>query len=194
RVLVAEEPHIVSVHLDRVAFRAHGRSERAERRVVLQQVSERPGVADVVDGDDLEVGLEVPCRAIDVAADAAEAVDAYLDCHAGALLVSEGAGNAINVRRSGAEGWASGPPPCVRLSAAAVAAGDSRRTSTASCVRPARPGSAPDSGVASETSPGGRGAAPTARRWLPGSRWQLPAGDPSRSSCRCWPSRSSDGG
>ena len=55
--------------------------ERAEDRVVLEQVPERAGVRDVVDGDDLDVRVRLVRRAEDVAADAAEAVDADAYSH-----------------------------------------------------------------------------------------------------------------
>ena len=88
RVFVTEELDVVAVDLDRLAFGLDRRAERAECGVVLEEVGERLGVADVVDGDDLETRLQVPRRAIDVAADAAEAVDADLECHRGKLLLS----------------------------------------------------------------------------------------------------------
>src|SRR5262249_18727688 len=52
----------------------------AEHRVVLEQMSERGGVGQVVDRN--EVDLPIAKRgAHDVAADSPEAVDAYPDCH-----------------------------------------------------------------------------------------------------------------
>ena len=69
-------------HLDLVAVDDQGAvgdgdlaRERAEDRVVLEQVPERPRVGDVVDGDDLDVRARLVRCAEDVAADAAEAVD-----------------------------------------------------------------------------------------------------------------------
>jgi hypothetical protein len=56
--------------------------ESAVDGVVLEHVGEVVGLEQVVDGDDLDVACEVlHGRAQHVAADAAEAVDAYLDRH-----------------------------------------------------------------------------------------------------------------
>jgi len=57
------------------------RVEPAGDGVVLQQVSERLVVGEVVHRDDLEVCALGECGAEVVAADAAEAVDADLDRH-----------------------------------------------------------------------------------------------------------------
>src|SRR5436305_756324 len=46
-----------------------------ERRVVLEQLAQRPGVGEVVDGDPLDVGSALPGGAEGVAPDASEAVD-----------------------------------------------------------------------------------------------------------------------
>ena len=54
--------------------------EVAEDGVVLEQVGEGGGGGEVVDGDEFDVRV-AECGAEDVASDAAEAVDAYLDCH-----------------------------------------------------------------------------------------------------------------
>ena len=68
-------------HLDLAAVDADGAvrrldaRQRAVDRVVLEQVGQRPGVRDVVHGDDLDVGAGLVRGAEDVAADAAEAVD-----------------------------------------------------------------------------------------------------------------------
>ena len=51
--------------------------ERAEQRVVREQVRHRRHVAEVVERDELEVGVALQRRAEEVAADAAEAVDAH---------------------------------------------------------------------------------------------------------------------
>jgi hypothetical protein len=64
-ILVAEELDVVAVDLDALALRLDRRPERAQGGVVLQQVGESPGVADVVDGDDLEIGLARRRRGID---------------------------------------------------------------------------------------------------------------------------------
>ena len=85
-ILVTQELHRVAVHVDGIALDLDRRGKGAEGGVVLEQVAERLGVADIVHRDDLEVRLQVPGRAIDVAADASEAVDADLECHRGELL------------------------------------------------------------------------------------------------------------
>jgi len=54
--------------------------EVAEDGVVLEQVGERGGGGEVVDGDEFDVRIAEGC-AENVASDAAEAVNAYLDCH-----------------------------------------------------------------------------------------------------------------
>ena len=63
-----------------------GARERTVDRVVLEQVRERPGVRDVVDGDDLDVRVRLLRGAEDVAADAAEAVDPDAYGHLGSPL------------------------------------------------------------------------------------------------------------
>src|SRR5205814_3573787 len=102
-VFLAQELDGVAVDADGVAFGLDRGAERAERSVVLEQMRERLGVADVVDRDDLEVRLQFPGGPVDVAADASKAVDANLECHRGELLVRvkrvERVG--LNVRRSG---------------------------------------------------------------------------------------------
>jgi hypothetical protein len=63
-------------------------AEAAEDRVVLEQVGERLVVGEVVGADDLDVGgagrVGGLHGAVEVAADAAEAVDAHADGHCGA--------------------------------------------------------------------------------------------------------------
>src|SRR5262249_34272003 len=75
-------------HLDRllpddqgIAFRAYVLVEPAVDRVVAQQVRQRLGVRDVVDGHELEPGL-AETGSKHVAADTPEAVDADTDRHA----------------------------------------------------------------------------------------------------------------
>ena len=55
--------------------------ERAELRVVLEQVRHRLRVAEVVRGDDLDVRLALELRPEEVAPDPAEAVDAHTNRH-----------------------------------------------------------------------------------------------------------------
>ena len=61
--------------------------EAAVHGVVLEQMRQRLGVGDVVDGDELDVAL-ADAGAQDVATDASKAIDPNLDAH-GALLDSE---------------------------------------------------------------------------------------------------------
>ena len=63
--------------------------EAAEDRVVLEQVGERLGVGQVVDGDEVEVGPGLVRCPEEVAPDPAEAVDADLRCHVASWLVDE---------------------------------------------------------------------------------------------------------
>ena len=58
----------------------------AEDRIVLEEVGQRGGVGEVVDGDDLELGVALPSGAVDVAADPAETGDFDLDGHRGSSL------------------------------------------------------------------------------------------------------------
>src|SRR5690606_2485637 len=69
----------------RVLFRSaldrHLALEAPVHRVEAQQVGQVLGLEQVVDGHDLDVAEVLDRRTQDVAADAAEPVDAYLDCH-----------------------------------------------------------------------------------------------------------------
>ena len=71
----------MAVDLDRVSARRDALRQGPKRGVVLQQVREGLGVADVVDGDELHVRVELEGRPEDVPADAPETVDANLDRH-----------------------------------------------------------------------------------------------------------------
>ena len=85
RVALGEHLDLAAVDGQRAVADRDLARERAEDRVVLEQVAERAGVRDVVDGDDLDVGVRLVRRAEDVAADAAEAVDADAYSHDGTL-------------------------------------------------------------------------------------------------------------
>ncbi len=85
-VTLCEDGEPASVDGDLVALGAHRPGKPAEDGVVLEQVGEGGGVGEVVDGDDLELGVALARGAIDVASDPAEAVDANLDSHPSALL------------------------------------------------------------------------------------------------------------
>src|SRR5438270_37382 len=82
RVALAEEADGAVADAYGVAVRADGRAEGPQRRVVLQKMGEGVSVADVVDGDDLEVRVELGGRPVDVPADPAEPVDPHFDGHA----------------------------------------------------------------------------------------------------------------
>ena len=73
-----------AVHHEAVAFDLDRAREAPVHRVVLEQVGERLGIGDVVDGDELEVAL-IPedGRAQHVAPDATEPVDAHTHGHDG---------------------------------------------------------------------------------------------------------------
>src|SRR5690606_37116266 len=75
---------------DRVAFHRHLAGKASVRGVVLEQVRVGLRVAQVVDGDELQVVLPAAfvVRAQDVAADAAEAVDGDLEGHGITLLTA----------------------------------------------------------------------------------------------------------
>jgi hypothetical protein len=62
--------------------------EPSEDAVVLEQVRHRRDVAEVVEGDHLQVVAPGQHGAEEVTADAAEAVDAYANRHCSALLKS----------------------------------------------------------------------------------------------------------
>ncbi len=61
--------------------RGHVTVEAAQDRVVLEQVGQGGVVGQVVDRDDLDVGAGRQGGAVEVAADAAEAIDAYANSH-----------------------------------------------------------------------------------------------------------------
>ena len=87
----------------------------AQHRVVLEQVRERGGVRQVVDRDDVDVGAGLLRGAEEVAADAAEAVDADANGHALPSSVHAAAqrtrfGPCSILPRSIASGRASSPP------------------------------------------------------------------------------------
>ena len=71
----------LAVDDERVLFDLHGPRIRAVDGVVLEQVTQRLGVRQVVDADELDVCAVSLRGADDEAADAAEAVDAYAHSH-----------------------------------------------------------------------------------------------------------------
>jgi hypothetical protein len=89
---------VISVPVDAQALGGllHRAGVAAEDRVVLDQVRQGGVVGQVVERDELDVGAGRLGGAEDVAADAAEAVDAYADGHVAVLLRSrEGAGEGL---------------------------------------------------------------------------------------------------
>ena len=83
-ILISTSPALIIAVL-----RLHVLAERAEHRVVLEQVRHRLRVAEVVRRDDLEVAAALQVRTEEVAPDAPETVDAhpYL-CHLDSPVVS----------------------------------------------------------------------------------------------------------
>ena len=75
RIALGDELDLVVADADEAVARLDRQVERAEHRVVLQQVRHRLRVADVVRRDDLEVAAALEVRAEEVPADPPEAVD-----------------------------------------------------------------------------------------------------------------------
>jgi hypothetical protein len=81
RVALLEDLDRLAVHDDLIAGGLHLVGQAAQNAVVLQQVSERRVVGQVIDRDDLDVLATGGDSAPEVATDTAEAVDAYADAH-----------------------------------------------------------------------------------------------------------------
>ena len=79
-ILRLENLEALPVHGNGIVGVGHMVVEVAEDGVVLEQMREGLGIGDVVDGYELDIFV-IQRRAHDVASDAAEAVDAYLDGH-----------------------------------------------------------------------------------------------------------------
>src|SRR5947207_2941539 len=75
RVALGQHPQLLAVHHQRGVADVDRARVGPERRVVLEQLAQRPGVGEVVDGDPLDVGSALPGGAEGVAPDASEAVD-----------------------------------------------------------------------------------------------------------------------
>src|SRR5439155_21616470 len=69
---------------------AHALTQRAVHRVVFQQMGERVGIGDVIDGDEIEIGARCQARAKDVSTDASKAVDSYANAHHSSRLRGSG--------------------------------------------------------------------------------------------------------
>ena len=87
RVALGEDLDLLAVDGDEVGAVGDLVLEVAEDGVVLEEMGQGGGGGQVVDGDEFDVGV-AEGGAEDVAADAAEAVDAYLYCHDFRLLLS----------------------------------------------------------------------------------------------------------
>ena len=90
RVALGDDLDAVPIHDQAVAVDFDGARELAVRGVVLQQVGVRVGVAEVVNGDELQAVLLAAfvMRAQDHTADAPETVDRNLDGHFTMLLTA----------------------------------------------------------------------------------------------------------
>ena len=77
RVALGEDLDLLAVDGDEVRAVGDLLLEISEDGVVLEEVGQGGGSGEVVDGDELDVGV-AQCGAEDVASDAAEAVDTYL--------------------------------------------------------------------------------------------------------------------
>src|SRR5580658_137541 len=75
-----ENLDLLAVDGDGIGIRVDFRVEASEDGIVLKQMGEGLGVGEIINGDEFDVAA-VYGGANDVAADAAEAVDAYFDCH-----------------------------------------------------------------------------------------------------------------
>ena len=79
-VALCEDLDLLTVDRDEVVAGGDLVLQIAEDRVVLQQVGQCGGGSQIVNGDEFDVGI-ADCRAEDVAADAAKAVDTNFYCH-----------------------------------------------------------------------------------------------------------------
>src|SRR5690606_20873642 len=109
RVTLGKRADALAVDRDRLVVVGDLTLERAEHRVVLQQVRERLVVGQVVHRDDLDVRTQLQDRTKVVPADAAEAVDSDADGH-NALLGARRTG----VRRTVALMWRHAPRRALR--------------------------------------------------------------------------------
>jgi hypothetical protein len=81
RVALGEGADLLAVDDEVLVVEVDALREAAQHGVVLEQVSQRLVVRQVVDADDLDVGARRHDGTVEVAPDAAEAVDADLDGH-----------------------------------------------------------------------------------------------------------------
>ena len=80
-VCLGGDPHALAVDDQGVLFDLDAALERAVHGVVLEQVTKRRGVGEVVDGDELDVGAALDRSADGETTDAAEAIDAHSNSH-----------------------------------------------------------------------------------------------------------------
>ena len=104
RVALGEHAHAATVHDERVAFHRDGSREAPVHGVEHQELCERGGVGDVVDRDDVDVGVALDRGAHDGTTDPAEAVD----CNTGGHRVSFS--GHPPVRSAGRWRWSSSSP------------------------------------------------------------------------------------
>ena len=90
RVALREHLHLLAAGIDDAVAERDLARERAERRVVLQEMSHRGGITEVVERDDLHVRPERLLRAEEVPPDAPEAIDANTNRHHPSLSSKKG--------------------------------------------------------------------------------------------------------
>ena len=87
-IALREHAHLLAGRAEDAVGELDVALERAERRVVAQEMRHRLRVAEVVQRDDLEVGAERVLRAEEVPPDAAESVDADANAHLSSVVVA----------------------------------------------------------------------------------------------------------
>ncbi len=85
RIALGEHLHLLATRVDDAVAERDLAGERAQDRVVLQQMRHRGRVTEVVHRDDLHVGSERLLRPEEVAPDAPETVDANANRHDASL-------------------------------------------------------------------------------------------------------------
>ena len=85
RIALREHLHLLAAGVDNAVPERHLSRERAEHRVVLEEMRHRRGVAEVVDRDDLDVGPELLLGPEEIPPDASETVDADANRHDSSL-------------------------------------------------------------------------------------------------------------
>src|SRR5205814_586884 len=80
RVALRKDAEFVAIDDDAIVGGANVGFVVAEHGVVFQQVRQRLGAGDVVDGDEVEVSAS-QCRAKHVAPDSSKSINTNFDCH-----------------------------------------------------------------------------------------------------------------